>query len=54
MVQELNGHPEEKFRQDAAATVEGLRIEAEVAKDAKLDASSRAKEVEIRVLAEKN
>jgi hypothetical protein len=36
------------------ATTERLRIEAEVAKAAKLDASSRAKEVELRVLAEEN
>ncbi|KQK19415.1 hypothetical protein BRADI_1g48165v3 [Brachypodium distachyon] len=45
---------QEKYRGDAVTAAEKLRIEADMAAAAKLDATTRAKEVELKMLAEEN
>ncbi|PNT65279.1 uncharacterized protein LOC104584747 [Brachypodium distachyon] len=45
---------QEKYRGDAAVAAEKLRIEADMAAAALLDATSRAKEVELKVLVEES
>jgi microsomal dipeptidase-like Zn-dependent dipeptidase len=43
---------QEKYRADAMANAERLRIEAEKAKEAKIEATAKAKEVELKMFME--